>query len=144
MRTRLISVGILLLAAGPPPAEGAGQPRWSRACVPGGPSSTRPLRARTVPAHAIHVHDGDTFYVGREAIRLRAVDAPELSERGGAAARWRLVQLLRAGPVTIVPRSIDAYCRTIADVQAGGVDVADALRREGLAKAHPWRPRRPP
>ncbi|MCL6639765.1 MAG: thermonuclease family protein [Candidatus Rokubacteria bacterium] len=97
-----------------------------------------------VRAGEIHVHDGDTFYVGREAFRLRGVDAPELEEPGGAAARSRLRQLLRAEPVTIVPRLLDAYCRTLADVRAGGRDVADTLRREGLAKPRVWRPGRRP
>jgi len=143
MRTPLVSACILLLAAAAALAEGAGRQRSPRACVPGTPSAAGALSARRVSARAIYVHDGDTFYVGREAIRLRGVDTPELAEPGGAAAKWRLIELLRGGPVTIVPRLIDAYCRTVADVQAGGVDVADTLRREGFAKPRVY-PRRPP
>jgi hypothetical protein len=36
--------------------------------------------------------------------------------------------------VTIVPRTEDVYCRTIADVYVSGTNVAHILRREGFAK----------
>jgi hypothetical protein len=36
--------------------------------------------ARAVPPRAIHVHDGDTFYVAGEAIRLRDIDTRELEQ----------------------------------------------------------------
>ena len=139
MRIPLVSACILLLVAAPALASGPDHRRPSRTCDPG-TTRARALRSRTVPAAAVYVHDGDTIYVGQEAIRLRGIDAPELDEPGGVAAKWRLVELLHAGPVTIVPRVIDAYCRTVADVLVGGVDVAGALRRGGFAKPRRWRP----
>jgi endonuclease YncB( thermonuclease family) len=90
-------------------------------------------REVTAPG-TIHVHDGDTFYVGRQAFRLRGIDTPELGQRGGYEAKRRLVQLLHAGPVTILRRAEDRYGRVLADVRAGGRDVADTLRAEGFAK----------
>jgi endonuclease YncB( thermonuclease family) len=92
------------------------------------------FRTFAVPPLAIRVHDGDTFYVGRETIRLRGIDAPELGEPGSAAATWRLRQLLGVSTVTIVPRAQDIYCRTVADVYVAGHRIADMLRMEGHVK----------
>lgn len=88
----------------------------------------------TVTASTIRVHDGDTFYVGPETIRLRSIDTPELGAPRAAAATHRLTALLHAGPVTIVPRAEDVYGRTVADVYVDGRNVADVLRREGFQK----------
>ena len=90
---------------------------------------------QTVAPQMIHVHDGDTFYVGPEAIRLRGIDTPELGQPRAYDATRRLIQLLHAGPVTIVRRAEDIYGRVVADVYVGGRNVADVLRAEGFAKA---------
>lgn len=99
------------------------------------------FQAFAVAPATIRVHDGDTFYVGDETIRLRTIDTPELGEPRSTLATWRLRHLLSAGTVTIVPRFQDIYCRTVADVYVGGANVADVLRREGYAKPRPF-PRR--
>jgi endonuclease YncB( thermonuclease family) len=126
MRPRASLVGAvvgLVLAGLPAPTAEAG---------------ARPYRGlpppQTVSAWAIRVHDGDTFSVGLVKIRLRGIDAPELGAPLGRVARRRLAEILGAGPVTIVPRAEDVYGRVVADVYVGGHDVADILRREGLAK----------
>jgi len=85
----------------------------------------------------IRVHDGDTFYVGPEKIRLRGIDTPELGAPRSRMATRRLVGLLREGPVTIVPRAEDVYGRIVADVYVRGHDVSRVLRREGFAKPRP-------
>ncbi len=90
-----------------------------------------------MPPDAIHVHDGDTFYVGAETIRLRGIDTPELGHPKAAEATRRLIALLSSGPVTILPRAEDVYGRTVADVYVAGRDVADILRREGFEKPRP-------
>jgi endonuclease YncB( thermonuclease family) len=89
---------------------------------------------QVVPPTSIHVHDGDTFYVGMETIRLRGIDTPELGQPLASAATHRLIALLHGGPVTIVPRAEDVYGRTVANVYVGGRDVAQVLRAEGYAK----------
>ena len=95
----------------------------------------RPAGARRIVApHLIHVHDGDTFYVGGEAIRLRGIDTPELGQPRASDAKRRLIELLHAGPITIVRRAEDAYGRVIADVYDGGRNVARVLKAEGYAK----------
>lgn len=85
-----------------------------------------------VSPQVIRVWDGDTFYAGDETVRLRDVDAPELGAPGAYEAARRLGELLREGPVTIVPRAEDAYGRTLADVYVGGRNVAAVLAAERL------------
>jgi endonuclease YncB( thermonuclease family) len=89
---------------------------------------------RTVDGRQIHVVDGDTFHYGAERIRLKGIDTPELSEPGGPAAKLRLEELLRSGPVRIVPHGRDVYDRLVADVFVDGQNVAQMLSREGYAK----------
>jgi endonuclease YncB( thermonuclease family) len=78
--------------------------------------------------------DGDTIRYGNERIRLRGLDAPELSEAGGPEARQRLADLLRSGTISVIPQGQDVYGRTIADVFVDGRNVAEVLRQEGYAK----------
>src|SRR5438552_2363436 len=108
------------------------QPRGRR------PSPSRaPGDRQIVAPQLVHVHDGDTFYVGGEAIRLRGIDTPELGHPRAYEATRRLIELLHAGPVTIVRRAEDVYGRIVADVSVGGRDVASVLRAEGYAKPRP-------
>jgi endonuclease YncB( thermonuclease family) len=98
--------------------------------------TTQPRRGHreTVAPEAIHVHDGDTFYVGPDAFRIRGIDTPELGQPRAEAARQRLLALLRTGPVTIVRQAEDVYGRVVADVFVGGRSVARILKAEGYAK----------
>lgn len=89
------------------------------------------------PWSDLHVRaiDGDTIRVGAERIRLRGIDTPEMSEFEGPAAKQRLEELLRSGPIRIVPHARDVYDRLVADVFVNGQNVAEILRREGFSKA---------
>lgn len=128
MTRTLVALALLLLAA----------PRRSHTpSPPPGPGD----RQTVAPQH-IHVHDGDTFYVGADAIRLRGIDTPELGHPRAYDAKRRLITLLRSGPVTIVRRAEDVYGRVVADVYVGGRDVARVLRDEGYAKPPLPRPAR--
>ena len=113
---------------------------WSAAVV-GQVSRSPPTTRRAVVAGVIRVHDGDTFYIGDETIRLRGIDAPELGQPEADAATRRLAALLREGPVTVVRRGQDIYGRTLADVYVNGRDVAEVLRREGFDRRRWWRRR---
>ena len=84
----------------------------------------------------IHTIDGDTLRIGSERIRLRGIDTPELNEPRGSEARQRLEQLLKEGPIRIVPHGQDIYGRTVADVFVDGRNVAEVLKQEGFAKPH--------
>jgi micrococcal nuclease len=89
---------------------------------------------RTIDSRHVQVVDGDTFRYGAERVRLRGIDTPELNEPGGQSAEQRLEELLRSGPVRIVPRGRDIYDRLVADVFVDGQNVAEMLSREGYAK----------
>lgn len=98
----------------------------------------------TGPRHHC-VHDGDTVWWNGEKIRLADIDAPELRARCPAesalaiAARDRLVQLLNAGPVTIVTKGRDRYRRTLALMELPDGDIGERLIGEGLASRWPQR-----
>ncbi|MDX2252144.1 MAG: thermonuclease family protein [Nitrospira sp.] len=80
--------------------------------------------------------DGDTIRVGGERIRLRGIDTPELDEPEGLAAKQRLEELLRSGPMEIIPHGRDVYDRLIADVFVNGQNVAEILKSEGFTKTY--------
>ena len=80
------------------------------------------------------MHDGDTFYANGQHIRVRGIDTPELGQPRAAQATQRLTQLLHSGQVVVTPRAIDKYGRTVADVTVNGVNVAQTMKAEGLAK----------
>ena len=134
MKTTIRALALVLLVCG------GGAPTADVRAGPdaGGARARRPARPlgppHTVAASTIRVHDGDTFYTGVETIRLRGIDTPELGRPGARAAASRLAELLREGPVTIMPRAEDVYGRTVADVYVAGRNVADVLRREGFGK----------
>lgn len=83
----------------------------------------------------VHAVDGDTIRAGSERIRIRGIDTPELHELKGPIAKQRLEELLRSGPIRIVPHARDVYDRLVADVFVNGQNVAEILRSEGFSKA---------
>lgn len=94
------------------------------------------------------VHDGDTFRLGAERIRILGMDAPEIGDgakcdqeqRAAVAARDYLETALRSDDVHIERHGFDVYGRTLARVYVDGRDIADAMLGEGLAR--PYVPRR--
>lgn len=89
------------------------------------------------------VVDGDTFYYGRDKVRIANIDAPEThpprcAEEAelGQAATHRLRDLLNSGGISLAStgRDEDAYGRKLRIVAVGGTDVGAALAAEGLAR----------
>lgn len=97
--------------------------------------STLRREARLAGIQRIVVLDGDTIRVGSDRMRLRGLDAPELNEPEGQSAKQRLEELVRSGPVRIIPRGRDIYDRRVADVFVNDQNVAEILKSEGFAKA---------
>jgi hypothetical protein len=79
--------------------------------------------------------DGDTLRIGTDRVRLRGIDTPELDEPGGQAAKQRLEELLRGGPVHIELHGRDIHDRLVADVFVNGQNVAEILKSEGFTRA---------
>lgn len=96
------------------------------------------------------VHDGDTFWLNGEKIRVLDIDTPELngkcaSERMLAGrARDRLLELLNAGHFDLVAqgRDKDRNGRLLRKVTRDGQSLGDQLVSEDLART--WSGRREP
>ena len=82
----------------------------------------------------IRVIDGDTFAYGAERVRIFGMDAPEATEAGGFEATQRLDLLLHEGPVMIVPRAVDKYGRTVAEVYVNQQNIATTMISDGYVK----------
>ena len=90
--------------------------------------------------------DGDTLTLEGHRIRLVGMDTPEMMQtcrrdgvdwRCGVAARSRLAEFLRAGPVTCRTRGKDKYDRWLAQCETPAAgDLGERMVREGLAVAY--------
>jgi micrococcal nuclease len=103
------------------------------------------------PPHRNCVVDGDTFYLGREAIRIADIDAPETHPARcsreaelGEMATMRLREILNTRPFELQPyeRDTDNYGRKLRVVAQNGYSVGGMLVSEGLART--WTGRRRP
>lgn len=90
------------------------------------------------------VIDGDTLTKGGERLRLKGIDAPELSQSCGTPpdlwpcgvdARKALVSLI-AGPVICQARGRDKYQRLLATCTRETVDIAAEMVRTGHAVSY--------
>ena len=88
------------------------------------------------------LHLGLDLVLRNQPIRVQGLDAPEI--RGDCAreqalarqARDRLRELLAGGEVAVETHGEDRYGRTLAVVRLDGIDVAEVLIGEGLARAY--------
>ncbi len=86
-----------------------------------------------------YVADGDTVYVRLDgqheqiAVRLLGIDAPEICQTGGLAARFALQDLLLDQAVELRIERQDDYGRQLAQVHWRGRDVGRWMVQQGLA-----------
>lgn len=96
-------------------------------------SQTSQLRLRVVG-----VHDGDTLtgiddnHV-QHKIRLDAIDAPELGQAYGQAAKKALSGKVFGKDIQVVPKTTDRYGRTVGHILIDGRDVNLEMLVEGMA-----------
>lgn len=85
------------------------------------------------------VADGDTVYVRlngqleQTAVRIIGIDAPEICQAGGVAARQALQELLQDQPVDLQIERQDDYGRQLALIYWQGRDIGRWMVQQGLA-----------
>lgn len=97
---------------------------------------------------ALSNYDGDTVKLDVDCglsthrvivVRLAHINAPELRDKGGAAARDLVTVLLSVSPLTVttIRDRTEKYGRYLARiVNADGVDIGQALVDEGMATTY--------
>ena len=86
------------------------------------------------------VSDGDTLWVrpagGGKPVKVRidGIDAPEICQDGGRAARHALARRLQGRRLELLPRGQDDYGRVVAAVRVDGEDIAGWMVGQG----HAW------
>lgn len=96
-------------------------------------------------ARATRVSDGDTLWVQPTAggaprkLRLHGVDAPEICQTGGRAARDALRTLVQDRTLWVRVKYQDDYGRGLAHIEVNGQDLAATLVRQGQAWSYRWR-----
>lgn len=78
------------------------------------------------------VHDGDTITINHQNIRLFGIDAEELHEPHGDAARLALVRIINNQPVTCTHTGHNTHNRIVAKCRTSeGKDIGEMLVRAG-------------
>lgn len=96
-------------------------------------------------AKVTRVSDGDTLWVqpslggAPRKLRLHGVDAPEICQNGGVAAREALRALVDRRTLTVRVKFQDDYGRGLAQIEVDGQDVAAAMVLTGQAWSYRWR-----
>lgn len=123
----------------PPPEAKACVDRAARAPAtqPQRPRARRPQRAPDLNVFAgkVWVIDGDTIDVGRARVRLFGMDAPEMDQRGGLAAKSHLIRMAGGRRVSVEPVAVDCYGRIVGRVRLGAADLSEAMVCDGFAVA---------
>lgn len=97
--------------------------------------------AGAFPGKVVGVHDGDTITVLRDdktqvQVRLNQIDAPELGQAFGQAAKKALVGMVFGQVVEVAGVGLDKYGRTIGTVTVGAVNANAAMVQQGYAWAY--------
>ena len=99
--------------------------------------------ADSITGAVTKVRDGDTFEIGRQAIRLCGIDAPERNEPGAGKATATLRNLVAGKAVRCIPVGEGTVCddrskrtshdRVVAQCFVTGRDIARILVEAGVA-----------
>lgn len=114
-------------------------------CLALGTASARADGVSRYDGRVVRVFDGDTLWVqpsdgGRwRKLRLDGIDAPEICQAGGVAARDALAARVLGAEVQIEQRAEDDYGRGLARLVLRGEDLNGWLVAAGHAWAHRWR-----
>lgn len=98
----------------------------------------------TFTGQVTYVTDGDTLWVQADTggparkVRMAGMDAPELCQPGGKAAREFLMQLVLQRRVTVSVAYHDQWGRGLATVGLEGKDLGAQMVRAGQAWSYGW------
>lgn len=107
--------------------------------------ATSAQAGETFFARVSHVVDGDTLWVRPDgagkalALRIEGIDASEICQPGGAAARDYLVQLALQRRVMVELTQYDQWGRALATLTLDGLDLGGRMVRDGQAWSSRWR-----
>ncbi len=91
--------------------------------------------------YVVKVIDGDSLRVKRNGgiieIRLYGIDSPEWGQAYGNRAKRHLKSRVSHRTVTVEPRDVDRYGRTVALVSSSGRLMNREMVRQGLAWMYP-------
>lgn len=102
------------------------------------------VHAEVYFAQVTRVSDGDTLWVRPEGeaaprkLRLQGLDAPEICQTGGEAAREALLALVTNARLSVSVRYQDDYGRGLARISIDGQDVGARLVASGHAWSSRW------
>jgi micrococcal nuclease len=95
------------------------------------------VQTQTITGRVVAVHDGDTISIRTSSstirVRLAGIDCPEARQPYSARAKRFTSQMLFGKTVTVHGEGPDRYDRLLGRVMVDGVDVNEALVRNGLA-----------
>jgi micrococcal nuclease len=103
------------------------------------------VHAAGFEGHVTHVSDGDTLWVRPQQggaprpVRLQGIDAPEICQSGGEAARDALARRLLRRFVQVSSERDDDWGRVLGRVEHQGEDVGGWLVRQGHAWSYRYR-----
>lgn len=81
------------------------------------------------------VIDGDTIFANGCKIRLHGIDAPEMDQAGGVAAKEALARLLYKKTITVQKTDTDRYGRIVARLTTKDGDIGRLMVSSGYAIA---------
>lgn len=109
------------------------------------PALAQPSRQKVWTGAVTHVSDGDTLWVRPQhggvprPVRIDGIDAPELCQVHGDAARAALVGRVLGQIVQVRVRQHDDYGRALARVGLHGQDIGGWLVSQGHAWSYRYR-----
>ena len=118
----------------------------SWAAAPDPSAAAAPHRTRWAGV-VTYVVDGDTVYVrplqgGKPvSVRVDGIDAPEICQTGGDAAREAMKRRVLGRQVVVDGRSRDDYGRLLGKILLGGDDVGERMVMDGHAWSYRYRGR---
>lgn len=82
------------------------------------------------------VIDGDTIYTSGRSYRIHGIDAPEMTQPGGEAAKAHLSRLIQGRHVSVEFTDTDKYGRPVVRLFSKDGDIGRCMVEDGYARAY--------